>query len=177
MLIHITDDSGAHRSILENTIHTIFRQKGSEDLEIVACIHGADLLRKSEEKRSDLVFLDIHMPVLDGLSTLVRYRTKDKATPIVMATLETSESVDRFTKTRDLTGLTEERKMDLLEKVIERVQRGVTEEGKINSVLEAVSSLRLDPIKIAKAYGANEYVNKPYKRADIERVLTKIPGF
>jgi len=177
MLIYVIDDQSSHRAILKGAIQAVFREKGIEDFEIVECIHGADMLRKSSSKRPDLIFLDINMPELDGLSTLVRYRAKDGSTPIIMATLETKERVGRLTKERDLTGLTEGKKMELLSNVVERVQRGVFQEGKINSVLEAVSSLRLDPIEIAAKYGANGCVNKPYKKEDIEAALKKVLRF
>jgi len=177
MLVYVTDDRSSHRAILKGTIQTVFQEKGLKDFEITECIHGADMLRKSDEKKPDLIFLDIHMPELDGLSTLVRYRAKDSSTPIIMATLETKESITRLTKQRDVTGLTEGKKMQLLSNVVERVQEGIFQEGKINSVLEAVSTLRLDPVKIAVKYGANEYVNKPYRKNDIEAVLKKCLQF
>jgi len=177
MLIYVTDDHNSHRQILKNTLETIFRERGFNDFEIVECIHGADLLRKSDVRKPDLIFLDIHMPELDGLSTLVRYRTKDRTTPVIMASLETGESLARFNKERDLAGLTTEKKMGLLARVVERVRKGIVEEGKINNVLDAASSLRLDPIKITENYGANGYVNKPYKKQDIQDALNRVVKF
>jgi DNA-binding response OmpR family regulator len=97
MLIYTTDDQITHRVILKNALQMIFREKGFDDYEILECIHGADFLKRSNLRKPDLVFLDIHMPELDGLSTLVRYRMKDRTTPVIMASLETGESIGRLT--------------------------------------------------------------------------------
>lgn len=55
----------------------------------IACeyaVDGLDALRKIQKGRYDALFLDLHMPEMDGLKTLEALKTIDPALPIVVLT-------------------------------------------------------------------------------------------
>lgn len=46
--------------------------------------NGQDALEMIAKKRPDVVFLDIRMPVMDGIETLKRIRDTDKTLPVIL---------------------------------------------------------------------------------------------
>ena len=73
----IIDDEDAVRSSLK----MIFEYEGYETLQAA---NGPVGLKLAEQEAPDLVFLDVHMPQLDGLEVLKRLKEKDQALPVVM---------------------------------------------------------------------------------------------
>src|ERR1035437_6226365 len=77
--ILIVDDSAVMRSLLRSVVCA------DAGLEVVGtAADGETALNAIETLRPDLVLLDVEMPVMDGLVTLRKLRTKGHKMPIIM---------------------------------------------------------------------------------------------
>ncbi len=81
------DDSNSVRNIVEFALK-------SRGYNVTSAIDGQAALKLIEDSQFDLVVLDIHMPILDGLSLLqiVRDRPDGAALPILVLTTEGQEA-------------------------------------------------------------------------------------
>ncbi len=68
---------------------------------VESAVNGEEALRMIQGNRPDIVFLDINMPVLDGLEALRRLRGFDKDLPVIMVTAAFS-SEDKITRAKEL---------------------------------------------------------------------------
>ena len=77
------DDSKMVRMIVTNTF-------APYDCQIVNAADGAEGLEVASREKPDLIFLDITMPIMNGLETLAAIRQKADiaATPVIMLTAE-----------------------------------------------------------------------------------------
>ncbi len=76
----IIDDSKTSRSVLRNILE-------EHNYEIVAeAENGEEGLEKYQELKPDFVTLDITMPVMDGIETLVKIKEFDPAAKVIMVT-------------------------------------------------------------------------------------------
>ena len=82
--ILIVEDSPTMRQLL------VFALKRMQDVEIVEASDGMDGLRKITSDRFDLAFVDINMPVMDGLKliNLIRSEPELADVPICVITTE-----------------------------------------------------------------------------------------
>ena len=72
MRVVIADDSDLFRSRLRDELRNI------ENVEIIAeAITGLEALQETIEKEPDLLFLDIRMPELGGISVLQKIKKRD----------------------------------------------------------------------------------------------------
>ena len=172
MLIYCVDDHSLHLKLIQHVVEKACEMKGCEDVEIVACQDGEELLRSSEGKKVNLLTLDINMPRMDGLTSLIKFKAKNPLTPVLMASSENEKIVKRLTAS-DHSHIDDKKKEELLGKVIERVKSGQVIPGKINSILEACSELGMDPEKIALQHGAQAFLRKPYDVEASAEVLSK----
>lgn len=78
--ILIVDDSKTSRSMLRN----ILEQNGYEV--IAEATNGQEGLEKYCELKPDLVTLDITMPIMDGIETLVKIKEYDSTARVIMVT-------------------------------------------------------------------------------------------
>jgi two-component system, chemotaxis family, chemotaxis protein CheY len=92
----IVDDSAVMRKVIERTL----RQAGLTLLEVLQASNGEealDLLRQdaAAERRLNIIFTDMNMPVMDGLTFLERKRSENLAlgVPVVIITTEGSQSL------------------------------------------------------------------------------------
>ena len=79
MRVLITDDS--KMSII--SVKHVF--DGMEDVEIISAYNGVEALEQHRTFRPDVIFLDITMPVLDGLATLKIIRLLDRKVKIIIS--------------------------------------------------------------------------------------------
>ncbi len=81
------DDSNSVRNIIEFALK-------SRGYNVTSAIDGQTALKLIEDSQFDLVVLDIHMPILDGLSLLkiVRELPDGAALPILVLTTEGQEA-------------------------------------------------------------------------------------
>ncbi len=78
--ILIVDDSKTSRSMLRN----ILEQNGYEV--IAEATNGQEGFEKYCELKPDLVTLDITMPIMDGIETLVKIKEYDSTARVIMVT-------------------------------------------------------------------------------------------
>ena len=174
------DDAETHRSLLKSNLRMASRELGVE-FEIIAEVeNGADLISCYQNQAPgtvDAIFSDIRMPNVDGLSSLITLRKIDPKQKIIMVS---SESINSMESANAVHGeqarktLEIEQRMTLLEKVRERIIKGITEDGKTNSILIGCEKLALDPIFVAKKFGANGYLRKPYAPDKTKEIIKKI---
>ena len=60
----------------------------SKDYSVKTATNGKEAIKLVDEDTPDIIFLDINMPVMDGIETLENIRKKHQALPIVMITAE-----------------------------------------------------------------------------------------
>ena len=173
MKVYCVDDNPLHRKKSKELVEHACKTKNVKNCEIIECVNGREFLEKSNGTSPALVMLDINMPELDGLSTLVKLRKMNRITKIIMVSSESAEAVLRF-KSKERVEISDQKKLELLHKVIDRVQSNKEEEGKINSVLEACGNLNLDPVVIARHLGADEYIAKPYNIDDASSIVSNL---
>jgi two-component system response regulator (stage 0 sporulation protein F) len=58
----------------------------AEGYDVIAAKNGKEAIKQIEEKRPDLVILDIVMPVMDGMEALGRILRKDRKMPVILHT-------------------------------------------------------------------------------------------
>lgn len=84
--IIVVDDSAAMRMLVAKILR-------SEAYEICGeAENGADAVEKYKELRPDLVTMDVHMPVLEGLDAVKQIIAFDKGARIVMITSDSEDS-------------------------------------------------------------------------------------
>ncbi len=85
----VADDNDFSRQLLQVSLE----QAG---VEVASATDGFELLEKAREKKYDIIFLDINMPALDGISAarIIREQTVNNLTPLVAVTADlfTSEA-------------------------------------------------------------------------------------
>jgi CheY-like chemotaxis protein len=58
----------------------------SKGYTVTSAASGQDAIRAVKQKLPDIVFLDIHMPGMDGIQTLQQLRTISKELPVIIVT-------------------------------------------------------------------------------------------
>ncbi len=79
--VMIVEDSNLMISVIRN-----FIQKEYKDFMIVEAKDGNEAIAKYEAEKPDLVFMDIKMPNMDGITALEKIRAAHKEAKIVMCT-------------------------------------------------------------------------------------------
>lgn len=75
----VTDDSVVIRRLITDVL------KSDPDIEVVGtAVNGKNALDKLATLKPDVMTLDVEMPVMDGLQTLVEVRKRDAKLPIIM---------------------------------------------------------------------------------------------
>ncbi len=65
----------------------------SMNYETITAFHGKSGLQIAAERHPDLIFLDMNMPVMDGLEMLTALRRTDCASPVIFMTAYGSEQI------------------------------------------------------------------------------------
>ena len=68
---------------------------------VLAFSNGKDALDAAESTRPDLVFLDLNMPVMDGVETMKMLRQQDPSIRIYVVTAFAEEYMDRLRDARN----------------------------------------------------------------------------
>lgn len=71
--------------------HIIFLEK--KGFKVTPVTNGEDALTSIQEKNFDIVFLDEHMPGMDGLATLTNIKSLKPTLPVIMITKNEEESI------------------------------------------------------------------------------------
>lgn len=77
MRILVVDDEAIIRHLLTDVLK-------NDQHQVVAVKNGKEAVEKVKGSNFDLIFSDVHMPVLNGLETIKRIRNIDKSITIVM---------------------------------------------------------------------------------------------
>jgi hypothetical protein len=80
----VTDDNAINRKVAKLFLTTA-------GLEVAEACNGAEALAKLGSERFDIVLMDIHMPVMDGVEAIKRIRADDaawSAVPVVALTAD-----------------------------------------------------------------------------------------
>ena len=87
--ILVVDDSAVMRSMIKKTIHS----SGVEVGEIYEAANGKEGLEVLDENWLDILFIDVNMPVMDGMEMLDRVRKQDETRdmPILIVSTESNE--------------------------------------------------------------------------------------
>jgi two-component system cell cycle response regulator DivK len=95
----VADDKAAGREL----IRTVLEQCGHSVFE---ASDGAEAVRKARELLPDLILLDLHMPVLDGLGAFRELRADERftATPIVALTASAMQGDRELAMSAGFTG-------------------------------------------------------------------------
>lgn len=75
-ILVIDDDDG-----VRETIANAFRESG---FAVDEAVNGLSGLKIFEEEAPDLVLVDVFMPVMDGIETLLQIRSQDKNVPVIV---------------------------------------------------------------------------------------------
>jgi two-component system response regulator YesN len=176
MRIIAADDNSMHLTLIQSVLKTAlgsseleFWKTPKNGLEAVAAVKEA----KEKNVKIDLVTLDIRMPEMDGLSALVQIRALNPLVKILMASSEDEKSMKKYS-TGQIAEMPAAQKIQLLEKVKDRVLKGIKEEGKINFILDACEELLFDPIEASKHFRANGYLHKPYQVESVKFILDQV---
>ena len=176
MKVICCDDNSLHLSLIQSALRNSGLKTKPEIWKTGSSGQQAiDLYLEAKKNgvQIDLVTLDIRMPVLDGLSALVKIKSINPLQRVVMASSEDEGTVEgKSREGRD--ALPEREKFMLLDKVKTRVISGDFTPGKISRILDACEELFLDPIEIAKHFKANGYLHKPYKVENVKAVIEHV---
>jgi two-component system, NtrC family, response regulator AtoC len=77
----------------EPTILDIVREHFSAEYDIGAAASATEAVRVLDQRRPDVILLDINMPGVDGLKLLMFLRKVDPGVPIIVVTANTSNKV------------------------------------------------------------------------------------
>lgn len=79
--VMVVEDSNLMMIVISN-----FIKKEREDIDILEAHSGEESVKKYQEEKPDLVFMDIKMPGMDGITALEEIRRVDPEAKIVMCT-------------------------------------------------------------------------------------------
>src|SRR6266571_6540868 len=115
-----------------------YQLKEFPDIEIVATAsNGLEAVKLIEDLEPDLVFLDVQMPGLDGMSVIRKLRETNVPLPyFVMATAYDQYAVEAF-RWEALDYLLKPVEKDRLAVAVERARKGIAERAKTAEAAEA----------------------------------------
>lgn len=159
MKIIFADDMADMRKNIADSLESLEKKHGPFTI-LGQASDGKELIDLVERHPDvDLVFTDLRMPNMDGLSALVYLIANKKCRNVFMISSENIISLNQAQKGR--VNIELEEKIVLLDKIAHRVIDNDYVAGKINSILLGCEKLNLDPIAIAEYYGAAGYMRKP----------------
>ncbi|KAI9005214.1 hypothetical protein BC832DRAFT_476183 [Gaertneriomyces semiglobifer] len=88
-MVVVADDSSISRAILVRILrkHT--------DLRVIEAVDGAQALQLCLMEKTSILFIDLEMPVMDGLQAATRLRHSDFTSPIILTTAHSEASLKR----------------------------------------------------------------------------------
>ena len=93
--VMVCDDLPEERVNLSRMLRHYEGEKGLE-LELETASDGSELLERWQPGRWDIIFLDIYMPILDGVETARRLRQKDSRCEIVFVTTSLDHGMEGY---------------------------------------------------------------------------------
>ncbi|MCG8374360.1 MAG: response regulator [Balneolales bacterium] len=90
--ILVVDDSAVMRSMIKKTIHN----SGVEVGEIHEAANGQEGLEVLDREWLDILFIDVNMPVMDGMEMLERVRKKSETRDMPILIVSTESNHERI---------------------------------------------------------------------------------
>ncbi|MBI2871040.1 MAG: response regulator [Candidatus Omnitrophica bacterium] len=85
-------------------LETISFWMESKGYEVTVARDGLEAMRRIRSAPFDIVFLDIHMPKLDGIETLGMIRKENKKMPVILLTAYPDEDTIEKAKKHNISG-------------------------------------------------------------------------
>ena len=86
MRIAICDDHQECNDSVRHLLEIFFDENDVQDFQVTEYSSGVDLVAEFHSHKFDFIFLDLHMPVMDGLETAHEIRREDLDVNILFAT-------------------------------------------------------------------------------------------
>lgn len=136
-----------------------YQLKEFPDIEIIATAsNGLEALKLIEDLEPDLVFMDVQMPGLDGMSVIRKLRDKNIPLPhFVMATAYDQYAVEAF-RWEALDYLLKPVEKDRLAVAVERARRAIAEKSKIAPAELPVPKPSLQRSKLLVKSGQRNFI-------------------
>jgi len=83
MNILIVDDNATNRMVLDALLDDYMESNSGVLFEVDEAKDGLDAVKQSENKSYDIIFMDINMPVMDGVEACRRIRVKDRKVMLI----------------------------------------------------------------------------------------------
>ena len=136
----IVDDDNKERIILRYLLEQC------RDLKVVGeAVHGLEALMLCQEKKVDIVFLDITMPEMDGLETAVKLMDMKEPPAIAFVTVQTGMAVTAF-EMGALDYIVKPIDQSRIEKTISRVKMRIAHQDYIEDLVRQRLRNRMDTI-------------------------------
>ena len=117
--ILVVDDEPFNREVLVMNIKNIFK-----NAIIDTAVNGAEAVEKILQKKYDVVFMDLRMPVLDGLKACRLIRKKNIKTPIYLLTADVIKTTYKEAEEAGATGvLPKPMRVDKIKEILNLVQK------------------------------------------------------
>lgn len=123
----ITDDNRAFREVLRDAL------QDRPQLEVFEAESGEEAVEVVQQRRIDIVLLDMHMHVMTGLETLRVLKRMDAIRPCILITSDTSEELRRNAHDADA--------FSILKKPVARRQLVSTVSSALVTAYQAVDAL------------------------------------
>jgi two-component system, LytTR family, response regulator LytT len=136
-----------------------YQLKEFPDIEIVATAsNGLEALKLIEDLEPDLVFMDVQMPGMDGMSVIRKLREKNIPLPhFVMATAYDQYAVEAF-RLEALDYLLKPVEKDRLAVAVQRARKAIAEKSKIAPAEMAVPKPSLQRSKLLVKSGHRNFI-------------------
>ncbi|KUG04496.1 autolysis response regulater lytr [hydrocarbon metagenome] len=136
----IVDDDHKERIVLRYLLEQF------KDVKIVGeAVHGLEALMLCQEKKVDIVFLDITMPEMDGLETAVRLMEMKEPPLIAFVTAQTGMAVSAF-ELGALDYIVKPIEQSRIKKTIDRVKERIAHHNCIDEMVQQRLKKRIDYI-------------------------------
>lgn len=144
----IVDDNERERIVLRYLLEQL------HDVEIIGeAVHGLEALMLCQEKKIDLVFLDITMPEMDGLETAQKLMEMKEPPLVAFVTIQTSMAVRAF-ELGAVDYIVKPIEQKRIEKTIYRAKERITHNEVLEELVKTKLKTRID--FILEKYVENE---------------------
>ncbi|HWP96935.1 MAG TPA: LytTR family DNA-binding domain-containing protein [Syntrophomonadaceae bacterium] len=134
----IVDDDERERIVLRYVLEQI------KDIEIVGeAVHGLEALLLCQEKKVDLIFLDITMPEMGGMETAIKLKSLKEPPLFAFVTVKRDMAIEAFEQGA-LDYMVKPIEQGRIEKTIERAKRQILHKHVIEEMVREKVKLRID---------------------------------
>ncbi len=148
----IVDDDNKERIVLRYLLEQL------KDVKIVGeAVHGLEALMLCQEKKVDIVFLDITMPEMDGLETAAKLMEMKAPPLIAFVTAQTGMAVNAF-ELGALDYIVKPIEQSRIEKTIRKVKERIAHQDYLEDLVQQRLKSRID--YIMEKYTENEVLFK-----------------